>query len=85
MSSLHEVKDPFTGKEAVSQLFTKEQLYGKDCAGNPPDIIYFLNDLKYNQISSVNSSSLWQNNPSTLTGKNFIFSCLIIFSIAFSK
>jgi predicted AlkP superfamily phosphohydrolase/phosphomutase len=60
MSSLYELKDPLTGKKAVSQLFTKEQLYGKDYAGNPPDIIYFLSDLKYNQITSVNSSSLWQ-------------------------
>jgi len=60
ISSLYEVKDPLTGKEAVSQLFTKEQVYGEDCSGNPPDIVYFLNNLKYNQTSSVNSSSLWQ-------------------------
>ncbi|MFX0196614.1 MAG: alkaline phosphatase family protein [Candidatus Hodarchaeota archaeon] len=60
MSSLCEIRDPLTGKQAVSKLFTKEQLYGIDCAGNPPDIIYFLGDLKYNQISGIKSPSLWQ-------------------------
>lgn len=42
---LRELKNPFTQERAFKNVFTKEEIYGKDCLKDCPDLILELSDL----------------------------------------
>ena len=60
IDSLYTIEHPVTGEKVITEVFTPEQLYGRNRLGRPPDIQYVIADHKYTQSTDIGSSSLWR-------------------------
>jgi len=60
---LREIIDPETGRRVVGGVFKKEEVYSGKHIGEAPDIVYFLDDMKYVQKVGISSGRLWVDSP----------------------
>jgi len=58
IESLSKITHPLKGEKAVTEIHTTEEIYGKNYVGNPPDIMFVIDDYRYTQSSRLDSR-LW--------------------------
>ena len=59
VAGLKEIKHPRTGQPVVGKVYTWEEIYGTRALGRPPDIIFVMDNYRYQQKLGLNPA-LWQ-------------------------
>ena len=59
VAGLKEIKHPETGRPVVDRVYTCEEIYGAKALGRPPDILFVMDNYRYQQKLGLNPV-LWQ-------------------------